>query len=245
MDRSNAADSAGQAWSGRTLHGTGFDDDSGAADAALGAALADRSDEKGWMAALAQARLIVPIVAALGEADESNGLTVEKSTDMAVVTLTAPDGQRALPVFTGVQALQRWDGTARPSPVTSAVAARAAISEQCDVMVLDLGSPDSVVVRSSMVWALAQAQQWLPAHEDPMVRTAIERATAEEDYVHEVGCEPGESAGTLRVVLYLREGLDADRVRQLATRVGERVATDGEVRARIDGLAFAIRPATG
>ena len=31
----------------------------------------------------------------------------------------------------------------------------------------------------------------------------------------------------------------------LATRVGERLAADGELRARVDGLAFALRPATG
>jgi hypothetical protein len=35
--------------------------------------------------------------------------------------------------------------------------------------------------------------------------------------------------------------LSADQVQGIATAVGERLATDGEVRARIDGLAFAIR----
>jgi hypothetical protein len=30
-------------------------------------------------------------------------------------------------------------------------------------------------------------------------------------------------------------------VQEVATSVGERLATDGEVRARIDGLAFSIR----
>ncbi len=243
METPNTADSAGQTWSGRTLHGTGFDDDFGAADAALRASLEDRSDERRWMAALADARLIVPIVAALGEASESHGMTVEKSTDMAVVTLTAPDGQRALPVFTGLDTLQRWDPEARPSPVTSALAAQAAISERCDVMVLDVGSPHSVVLRSSMVWALAQAQTWLPAHEDPAVRAAIDKAAEPETDIVETRCEPGEAAGVLRVALYLRGGLDGAEVQALATRVGERVATDGEVRARIDALSFAVRPA--
>ncbi len=44
----------------------------------------------------------------------------------------------------------------------------------------------------------------------------------------------------LGVVLHLRPGLDAEQVRGLASRVGERLATDGELRARVDGLAFRI-----
>ena len=50
-------------------------------------------------------------------------------------------------------------------------------------------------------------------------------------------------AGILRVVLRLRPGLDSAQVQALATRVGEQIATDGEARARIDGLAFTIRQA--
>jgi hypothetical protein len=30
----------------------------------------------------------------------------------------------------------------------------------------------------------------------------------------------------------------------LATRIGERIASDGELRARIDGIAFAVRAET-
>ena len=35
--------------------------------------------------------------------------------------------------------------------------------------------------------------------------------------------------------------LTDEQVRAVATRVGERLATDGELRARIDGLAFRLR----
>ena len=236
-------DSAGLPWSGRQLGGTGFDDDTGEADGALLAALAAPGDELSLMAAVAGARLLVPIVAAPTESDESGGLTVEKSTDMAVVTLTAPDGQRALPAFTSTAALAGWDRAARPVPVTSARAAQAAVAERCDVMVLDPGSAGQRVLRPSMVWALAQGRPWLPPHEDPFVAQALSRATQGEDFV--VGCagEAGEpeGAGVLRVVLTLRPGLGAEQVQQLATRVGERIATDGEARARIDAIAFAVR----
>lgn len=240
-----AADSAGLPWSGRDLTSTGFDDDTGAADPALAAALLRPADEPELVAAVAGARLLVPIVAAPAEVDESGPLAVEKSTDMAVVTLTAPDGQRALPVFSSIAALAAWDAAARPVPVTSARAAQAAVAERCDVMLLDVGSDHPFVLRPSMVWALAQERGWLPAHEDPFVAAALERATAEEPDVVRIETAAGEPAGAgiLRVVLTLRPGLDAARVQALATRVGERIATDGETRARIDALAFSIRTA--
>lgn len=246
-----AADSAGQAWAGREIHTAGFADDFGVADPALLSALRDREDETGWMAALADARLIVPIVAAPGEVEDSGGLQVEKSTDMAVVTLTAPDGQRALPVFTSLETLQGWDAAARPSPVTAVLAAQAAISEQCDVLALDVAASTATVLRPSMVWALAQRRPWLPAHTDPFVQEAVRRAAADEMTsahdgadapVAQVSCEAGEGAA-LRIVLQLRPGLDEQQVRGIAQRIGERIATDGEARARIDAVTFAIRTA--
>jgi hypothetical protein len=242
---SDAHDSAGQSFFGRQLTGTGFDHDDGDGDPRLVRALSAPADEAALVAAVHGARLLVPIVAAPGEVDESDALAVEKSTDMAVVTLTAPDGRRALPVFSSIEALQSWDGSARPVPVTSSRAAQAAVQERCDVMLLDLGRPESFVLRQSMVWALAMDREWVPAHEDPFVRAALGRAVAEEPDVVGWSAEAGEPAGTgtLRLVLRLRPGLDAQAVQALATRLGEQVATDGETRARIDGLSFSIQQA--
>jgi hypothetical protein len=44
-------------------------------------------------------------------------------------------------------------------------------------------------------------------------------------------------------VLTLEPGLDAALVQAVATRIGERIATDGETRARIDALTFALETA--
>ena len=244
-----SSDSSGMPWTGRALRGTGFDDDLGEADIDLIAALDEPQDETALMNAVASARLLVPIVTAPSEADDSAEPTVEKlalkgATDMAVVTLTSQDGQRALPVFSSLAALSAWDAAARPSPVTSSRAAQAAVSERCDVILLDLGSGHECVLRPSMVWALAQQREWLPAHTDPFVTQALSRATADEaDVIDCVGESDPVGAGILRVVLRLRPGLDSAQVQALATRVGEQIATDGEARARIDGLAFTIRHA--
>lgn len=231
-------DTAGIPFTGREVTSTGFDDDAGESDAEL-LRLLDAGDEKAWMTRLAQARLLVPIVAAPTEVDTSGDHAVEKSTDMAVVTLTAPDGTKALPVFSGLDALAAWDAGARPSPVRASFAAQAAISEHCDVLLLDMASQHRVVVRPSMLWALAQQQEWLPAHEDPFVRRSVEAATrGEADIVECDLADAGE--GVLRIVLRLRAGLSQKDLQAIATRVGERLATDGETRARIEGLAFSF-----
>jgi hypothetical protein len=237
-----AADSAGVPFGGRRLSGSGFDDDTGDADATLVRALQRPSQERALMGALAAARLFVPVVAEPAEVAEAGGLAVEKQTDMAAVVLVAPDGARALPVFASLDALGRWAAEARPVPVTAARAAQAAVSERCDVMVLDVAGPTTLALRPSMVWALAQQREWLPAHEDLVVHRAVAAAVGEQESVvaHRLGAGE-EGHGVLRVELELVPGLSAEQVQAVATEVGERLATDGEVRARIDGLSFAIR----
>jgi hypothetical protein len=185
----------------------------------------------------------VPIVAEPTEVDESGEHAVEKQTDMAAVTLVAPDGTRALPVFTSVQALSAGEPAARPVPVTAARAAQAAVSERCDVMVIDLAGSRTVSLRPSMVWALAQQREWLPAHEDETVSRAVAAAVRDLPEVRSVRLRAGQpGTGVLGVELELVNGLTAEQVQQVATAVGEQLATDGEIRARIDGLAFSIRP---
>ena len=93
-----------------------------------------------------------------------------------------------------------------------------------------------------MLWALAQERTWVPSHQDAHVVSAVATAVRPERAVADHRLEPGEpaGAGVLRVVLRLPAGLDGDGVSALATRIGERIATDGETRARIDALSFAL-----
>ena len=235
------ADSAGTPWAQRDLQPSGFETDTGAADPALLAVLATDDDEA-LVRAVARARFVVPVVATAASVEEVGDHTVDTGVDMAAVTLTAPDGRRALPVFTGTEALAAWDPAARPVPVTAARAAQAAVSEGCDVIVLDVAGPTSRELRPSMVWALAQQRDWLPAHTDPFVAGAVATACARVPQVRGHRVEEGEpvGSGTLAVVLELAPGLDADEVRGVATAVGERLATDGELRARVDALAFRL-----
>lgn len=234
-------DSAGQTWQGRQVTDTGFGGDDGSADPAVAAALAG-DDEVALVRTLAGARFLVPIVADATEVVQDGGLHADKAADMAVAVLVAPDGTRALPVFTSMDSLHAWDPATRPSPVTADRAAQAAVSERADVIVVDVAGPTTVALRPSMVWALAMQRDWLPAHDDPQVVSAVARAAAEDPSVARVVCEAGDD-GALRIVLHLLPGLAGDEVATIAQRVGERLAADGEVRARIDAVTFAVRPA--
>jgi hypothetical protein len=241
-DPTGPTDSAEVPWHGRELSPSGFETDTGAADPGLLAALAGEADDSTLMRALEDARLLVPVVAEPTGVDDSGAHAVETGVDMAAVTLVAPDGRRALPVFSGTDALTAWDPAARPVPVTPARAARAAVFEGCDVLVVDVAGPATRVLRPSMLWALAQERPWQPAHTDPFVARSLAAALADEPLVLDHSLEAGasEGEGVLGVVLTLSPGLDPEEVRAVATRVGERLATDGELRARVDGLAFRI-----
>jgi len=250
-EQGRPADSAGQAWEGKSIPSHGFAGDTGAADPDLVAALAAAHGTPGddaetaLMERVAQARWLVPVVAVAAEVDESGPQAVDTRSDMAAVTLTSPEGSRALPMFTSLGSLAAWDHGARPVPVRAAAAAQAAISEECHVLLVDVASPHATVLRPSMLWALAQERAWEPSHRDAHVAAAVRAAVETEPQVVGHRLEAGEppGAGVLRVVLSLEPGLAADLVGAVATRIGERIATDGETRARIDALTFALEAA--
>ncbi|MBV9830544.1 MAG: SseB family protein, partial [Marmoricola sp.] len=104
----------------RPLPDPGFAGDEGAADPALTAALAayDADPDSGarWLAALAalqDARVLVPVVATADPGAEG-----DKLTDMSAVLMQGRSGRTALLAFTGLASLRAWDPAARPVPVT-------------------------------------------------------------------------------------------------------------------------------
>ena len=97
-------------------------------------------------------------------------------------------------------------------------------------------------VRASRVWALAQQRAWLPAHEDPFVADSVARVVARHDEVtdHDLAAGVPDGQGVLQVRLILVPGLGEEGVRALVTAIAEALATDGELRARVDGLSFTV-----
>jgi hypothetical protein len=131
---------------GSRIPDPGFAGDDGAADAGLAAALtaydAGTGDRAGVLGALGTARLLVPVVAVLGQVEvDDHGLAHDKSSDMATVLMTRPDGQRGLLAFTSTASLAGWNAEARPVPAAASTAAQAAIQEGADALVVDVAGP--------------------------------------------------------------------------------------------------------
>ncbi|MET3922055.1 SseB family protein [Arthrobacter sp. UYEF20] len=274
-----AADSAGQPWAGRSLAGDdarihNFDNDDGAADAGYLAALARLAtgdgDEAAVIASLATARVFVPILARLAEEDEGSTRPAEdklhgdrlhgdKQSDMALVTLKAPDGRTAMPVFTSAAALRTWHPEARPVAVYAARAALSAVAEGAELLVLDPGSDLTYVVRRPAVWALAQQQPWTPSYADPELARSIGAAAAGFPEVRRVEIHPGGGVASaaadgrqlpgggagpeLRVVLYLEDGLDAAEVRSIVAGLNTAWARNELFAERVDSIEVKLQRA--
>ncbi|MEU2127665.1 SseB family protein [Streptomyces sp. NPDC018352] len=221
----------------------GYSDDDGTADPALAAALAawaeDRKAVGPVLEALKGARLLVPVVAVLGEVEEDeNGLRREKTSDMAVPTLQAGD-RRALPAFTSTDTLARWDPQARPVAVPLHQALQAAAHEKADTVVLDLAGPVAFELTGSALLALAEGRTSADPLDDPAVTSAVRDAVAGEPSVLRAHLGPGRADGTLALVL--APGTDPA---EAARRVAEVLAADEVLRARlVRGLDLALLPA--
>lgn len=275
-----ATDSAGQPWQGRDLPAQekyhNFENDDGATDAHFAAAVqrlvAGTGVEGDVVASLATARVFIPIVAQLAEQTVgANGLAADKESDMALVTVQAPDGRRALPVFTNAAALSRWHPQARPVAVYAARAALSAVAEDAALLVVDPGSERPFVVRRPAMWALAQQRPWIPSYQDPAVLTVLAdsvtalahpavlaiSATAGQgiESLWDKNAEPsgrlvhGGGAGPeLTVNLTLRPGLDQPAVAAVLAALQDTWAGNQYFAATVDSVAIRLlnpHPAPG
>jgi hypothetical protein len=145
----------------RTVPDPGFAGDDGRVEPVVAAALAAYDTEPdrlhhATLAVLQDSRVLVPVVAILGEAAyDDNGLAREKTSDMAAVLMTGRDGRRALLAFTGTEALTRWNPEGRPVPVSLPDAARAALDDDADALLVDVAGPVLLAVEADDLRALA------------------------------------------------------------------------------------------
>lgn len=121
------------------------------------------------LAALASTRLLVPVVAVLGEVEhDADGLAHDKSSDMATVLLQGADGRLALLAFTGADALAAWNPDGRPVPVRTELAARAAVQDGAAALVVDVAGPVRFVVDGDDLRRLAEGWTLARVREQPV-----------------------------------------------------------------------------
>jgi SseB protein N-terminal domain len=244
-----------------------FLDDHGEADpavaAALGAYAAGTGGEHAVLTALADSRLLVPVVAVLadeappaevGSTQGGHGGTTdgksagnprlplqgEKASEMAMPAIVGRDGRRALPAFTSADAVRRWQPSARPVPVPAAGVWQSAVHESWAV-VIDIAGPVPLVIEGARLAALAAGTRAPRMHEDP-------------DVWHEVAAAAAEIAPGIRVRLSQPpQGLDftlelappAGAARQVPDEMASQIANGvtarlgGRLRA---GIAVVVQP---
>lgn len=253
-DHGHRADSAGVPWEGRRFESNPHSGDDGSADPALLAALvafrAGDGDARAVVDAYRDARLLIPLVAEKGDHGiGAHGLEVDKTQELSIVTVAAPDGRKVLPVFTSVTALQTWDATARPVPADGRRTALAAASEDTELIVIDPASETEFVIRRPAVWAIAQGEAWEPAHISPAIFTGLQESISGELAVLDLAVESGDPTGRLRgpelvVHLQLMSGLEQEELDAVLARLARRWSADDRIAVLVDSLTVKLHRST-
>jgi hypothetical protein len=246
-------DSAGVPWQGRHFEQEASSGDDGYAPEALMRALAQfhagDGGEQSVIAAIRGSRLLIPLVATLGESGVGeHGHLVDKSAELSIVTVAGPDGRDVLPAFSSVAAMQKWNPKARPVPADAVRVALAAASEQTDLVVLDATSDAEFVIRRPALWAIAQSQSWIPSYLDPEVLAEFMDSAEPEPEVVRIELAPGDPRACLAgpeliVSLSLAPGLDQHSLDALLARLQQRWSASPLIAARVDSLAVKLLPA--
>jgi len=244
------SDSAGVPWEGRHFEHNASSDDDGSAPEKLIEAIrrfhADDLGEADVVDALRDSRLLIPLVAVLGEeGTNDHGHLVDKSQELSIVTVEGPDGRTVLPAFTSVDAMARWNPKARPVPATVRRVALAAASEDTDVVVLDPVSDTEFVLRRPALWALAQSRPWNPSYLDTDVLSVFMDAAEPEPSVVAVQLAPGDPDSRLAgpeliVHLTLAPGLDRAALDAVLARLQERWAASEVIAERVDSMRVVL-----
>ncbi|CAB4633067.1 unannotated protein [freshwater metagenome] len=251
INKDRFADSAGVPWEGRSFDSNPFADDNGSANPVLIEALAEfranPTDPRAVFQAFATSRLLIPLLADLGESGEgAHGQTVDKSADLSIVTVQTPDGQTGLPVFSSVAAMAVWNKTARPVPADAARVALAAASEGNTRIVLDPGSETEFVFRRPAIKALATQQDWVPSFLNEAVGQAFAAPLDEtEPNVLAIYLEAGDpfsrlDGAELQISLKLVAGLNQDEVQALVARLAEAWSQSELIAESVDSMQLRL-----
>jgi hypothetical protein len=246
----SGSDSAGVPWEGRSFdHGPSSNDDGSAPAKLLEALKRFRSRELGEAEVVDElrvSRLLIPLVAHAGDTGIApNGLHVDKTQELSIITVAGPDGRSVLPAFTSVDAMAHWNPSARPIPADGIRVALAAASEGTDLVVVDATNDTEFAVRRPALWALAQDKQWQPSYLDEEVLAEFMSAADGEDAIVAIQLAPGDpdarlAGPELLVQLSLLEGLDEIALAELLGRAQERWSASEIIAERVDSMTVKL-----
>jgi hypothetical protein len=250
MNPNRLSDSAGVPWEGRELEENRFAGDDGSAPKEFVNAISGfRSGDLGQadvVDAVRVSRLLVPLLAQLGESEiGANGLKVDKSAELSIVTVKSPDEQDALVVFSSVAAMQRWNPSARPVPTDAIRVCLAAASQLSTRVVIDPGSETEFVIRRPTIARIAQSLDWQPADLNPSVREVVGQSVTSESQVVDFELRSADpeaklAGAELEVALKLVNGVSPADVRELLERVSKYWAQSEEFALAVDSVSIKL-----
>jgi hypothetical protein len=247
------ADSAGVPWEGRGFEPNAFAGDDGKADQQLIDSIirlqAGTGTQVEVIDAFRKARVLIPLLANLGEAGEgAHGQTVDKSADLSIVTVETPDQQNALPVFSSVAAMNAWNPVARPVPHSATKAALAAAAEGNTRIVLDPGSPTEFVIRRPAIEAIAKEIPWTPSYDDPEVAAAFDLALAGNPELAGWSIAGGDPVSVLasaevELTLSIARTLTQEEFDELMQKLAKSLSESEVIAERVDSLRVKLASA--
>lgn len=195
---SDAADSAGQPWAGRSFEANAFADDNGSAPPEFLAAITEfrsheyLSDERAHAHAhvvevITTSRLLAPLIAEAGDIGlTGEGHKVDKTQELALVYVGGPNGEKTLPVFSNVASMYAWNPDARPIPVDGLRVAASVLHDGGEMVVIDPGSDTEIALRAKTLEAMATGRAWVPNQIDPDVVDAFKNSADGQAFVRGV-----------------------------------------------------------
>ncbi|WP_375387678.1 SseB family protein [uncultured Amnibacterium sp.] len=244
-----STDSAGRPWAGRAFETSPWAGDDGTAPAAysevLAAFRAGRAEVEAVVDALRGVRLLVPLLAEVGEVGETaSGSAFDRKAELALVTVAGPDGRRVLPAFSSAAAMSAWNPQARPVPAPARQIALGAAADGTELVVVDPAT-ERFGLRRGALEALARDLPWTAPWHDPEVGVAIRMAVADEPAVTtaRVGTDDPRASldgAEVQIVVVLHETLDRQQVGELMARVQRRWTEDEIVRTRVDSMTVRL-----
>jgi len=251
--KGHRTDSAGQPWQGRSFTDNRWSNDDDTAPAALARALAEfhagTAPVSGVVEALRDTRLLIPLVAELGEAGVNDaGVTVDKHADLSIVTVRAPDGRGIVPMFSSVETMRAWNPQARPVPVGSRQAALAVVDEGSELIILDAGSDTETAIRRPGVWAIARDTPYELPWQDERVLAAASAVLDRVPQLLGVDVLPGDPASRLAgpelvLRLHIPHDLDEQGAAAVAAQAQAVVQEQPALVEAVDTLAISLQRA--
>ncbi len=262
-------DTGGQPWSGRNLgegtsHTHQYPTDTGETEQKLARALEMFSQglagEQDVLQALRGTRVFAPVVAQLSQAHiTDDGLVSDKESDMALVSIQAPDGRKALPIFTNVDALTHWHEQARPVAADIRKTALSAVEDGNQLIVVNPGQDVTFVLRRPAVWALAKDEPWVPAYQDPTVAEELTALGAQVPNIVAVRADRSQGVNTvnaagrdldggghgpeLKITVVLQPGLTREELNVTVQHFQQLLAASTVVSEKVDSVHIALTSA--